>query len=55
MSGLVEKLNGGAKLEDADKAELKDALTKFKKTFQREVGMITHPCFKYLNPIKGKK
>ena len=33
MSELVEKLNGGAKLEDADKAELKDALTKFKKTF----------------------
>ena len=33
MSGLVEKLNGGAKLEDADKAELRDALTKFKKTF----------------------
>ena len=33
MSELVEKLNGGAKLEDADKTELKDALTKFKKTF----------------------
>ena len=33
MSELVEKLNGGAKLEDADKAELRDVLTKFKKTF----------------------
>ena len=30
---LKEKLNNGAKLEDADKAELKDALAKFKKTF----------------------
>ena len=30
---LVEKLNGGAKLEDADKTLLNEALVKFKKTF----------------------
>ena len=33
LSELVAKLNGGAKLEDSDKTELKEALNKFKKTF----------------------
>lgn len=33
MPDLVAKLNSGAKLEDDDKTMLKDALTKFKKTF----------------------
>ena len=33
MQELVSKLNEGAKLEDADKEQLKEALDKFKKTF----------------------
>ena len=33
LSELVAKLNEGAKLEDSDKTELKEALNKFKKTF----------------------
>ena len=33
MPDFVAKLNSGAKLEDDDKTMLKDALTKFKKTF----------------------
>lgn len=33
LSELVAKLNDGAKLEDSDKTELKEALNKFKKTF----------------------
>ena len=33
LSALVAKLNDGAKLEDSDKTELKEALNKFKKTF----------------------
>ena len=33
LGELKNKLNDGAKLEDTDKAALKDALEKFKKTF----------------------